>query len=179
MRVEGKEFSSLSDSELDDIIRQILSVTPGAGLRMVQGAVRQRRLVVQRDRILQSLRRVDPVGIKPAKQNLSVSYFLMSLAVLENPRKNLRRLEANEGGIFVLSSFKFRVHPRSWASSGSLVYNFLFRCPCKECISGSFRIKVCQFDFDYCRSERQFLISETTCLMMISFEGDVKREFEV
>ena len=54
MRVEGKEFSSLSDSELDDIIRQILSVTPGAGLRMVQGTVRQRRLVVQRDRILQS-----------------------------------------------------------------------------------------------------------------------------
>ena len=33
MRVEGKEFSSLSDSELDDIIRQILSVTPGAGVR--------------------------------------------------------------------------------------------------------------------------------------------------
>ena len=29
--------------------------------RMVQGAVRQRRLVVQRDRILESLRRVDPV----------------------------------------------------------------------------------------------------------------------
>ena len=55
MRVEGKEFSILSDSELDDIIRQILSV------RMVQGTVRQRRLVVQRDRILGSLRRVDPV----------------------------------------------------------------------------------------------------------------------
>ena len=27
VRVEGKEFSSLSDSELDDIIRQTLSVT--------------------------------------------------------------------------------------------------------------------------------------------------------
>ena len=61
MRVERKEFSSLSDSKLDDIIRQILRVTPSAGLRMVQGAVRQRRLVVQRDRILESLRRVDPV----------------------------------------------------------------------------------------------------------------------
>ena len=61
MRFEGEEFSSLSDSELDNIIRQILSVTPGAGLRMVQGAVRQRRPVVQRDRILQSLRRVDPL----------------------------------------------------------------------------------------------------------------------
>ena len=43
MRFEGKEFSSLSDSELDNVIRRILSVTPGAGLRMVQGAVRQRR----------------------------------------------------------------------------------------------------------------------------------------
>ena len=42
-----------------------------------------------------------------------------------------------------------------------------------------FELKFCQFDFDYCRFERQFLISETTCLMMISFEGDVKREFEV
>ena len=72
----------------------------------------------------------------------SVSYFLMSLAVLENPRKNLRRLEANERRSSFFSSFKFRVHPRSWASSGSLVYNFLFRCPCKECISGSFRIEV-------------------------------------
>ena len=61
VRVEGKEFSSLSDSEQDDVIGKILSVTPGAGLRMVQGAVRQRRLVVQRDRIHESLRRVDPV----------------------------------------------------------------------------------------------------------------------
>ena len=26
--------------------------------------------------------------------------------------------------------------------SGSPVYNFRFRCPCKECISGSFRIEV-------------------------------------
>ena len=34
------------------------------------------------------------------------------------------------------------VHPRSWASSGSPVYNFRLRCPCKECISGSFRIEV-------------------------------------
>ena len=61
MAVEGKEFSSLSDNELDDIIRQVLSTTPGAGLRMVQGAIKQRGLIVQRDRILYSLRRVDPV----------------------------------------------------------------------------------------------------------------------
>ena len=59
--VEGRVFSNLSDNELDDYVRQILTVTPGAGLRMVQGALKQRSLEVQRDRVLQSLRRVDPV----------------------------------------------------------------------------------------------------------------------
>ena len=33
------------------------------------------------------------------------------------------------------------VHPRSWVSRGSPMYNFLFRC-CKEYISGSFWIEV-------------------------------------
>lgn len=61
MSVEGRVFSNLSDNELDDYVRQILTVTPGAGLRMVQGALKQRSLEVQRDRVLQSLRRVDPV----------------------------------------------------------------------------------------------------------------------
>ena len=110
----------------------------------------------------------------------SVSYFLMSLAVLENPRKNLRRLEANErrsSFFFLRSSSEFtRVPGRpavvscATSCSGVLVRN-VFPVP--------FELKFCQFDFDYCRFERQFLISETTCLMMISFEGDVKREFEV
>ena len=61
MSVEGRVFSNLSDNDLDDYVRQILTVTPGAGLRMVQGALKQRSLEVQRDRVLQSLRRVDPV----------------------------------------------------------------------------------------------------------------------
>ena len=30
--------------------------------------------------------------------------------------------------------------PYARASSGSSLYNFRFRCPCEECISGSFRI---------------------------------------
>ena len=36
-----------------------------------------------------------------------------------------------------------------------------------------FKLKFCQFDFDYCLFERQVLISGTTCFMMISFEVDV------
>ena len=54
-------FSNLSHNELDDYVRQILTVTPGAGLRMVQGALKRRSLEVLRDRVFQSLRRVGPV----------------------------------------------------------------------------------------------------------------------
>ena len=61
MSVEGRVFSNLSDNESDDYVRQILTVTLGAGLRMVQGALKQCSLEVQRDRVLQSLCRVDPV----------------------------------------------------------------------------------------------------------------------
>ena len=48
MRVEGREFSLLSDAELDDIVRNIRAVTPEAGLLMVQGSLRQQGLMVQR-----------------------------------------------------------------------------------------------------------------------------------
>ena len=54
-------FSNLSHNELDDYVRKILTVTPGAGLRMVQGALKRRSLQVLRDRVFQSLRRVGPV----------------------------------------------------------------------------------------------------------------------
>ena len=43
MRVEGKNCSSLSDAELDDIVRNIRAVTPEAGLLMVQGSLRKQR----------------------------------------------------------------------------------------------------------------------------------------
>lgn len=61
MPVEGREFSQLTDTQLDDLIRKVLQVTPAVGLRMVQGYLRQRGLTVQRTCVLHSLRRVDPV----------------------------------------------------------------------------------------------------------------------
>ena len=61
MPVEGREFSQLTDTQLDDLIRQVLQVTPASGLRMVQGYLRQGGLIVQRTCILHSLRRVNPV----------------------------------------------------------------------------------------------------------------------
>ena len=75
MLVEGRQFSELTDTQLDDLTRQALQVTPAAGLRMVQGYLRQRGLVVQRIRVLHALRRVDPIT-----------------AALRNARRIIRRV---------------------------------------------------------------------------------------
>ena len=71
MRVDGREFSLLSDAELDDIVRNIRAVTPKAGLLMVQGSLRQQGLMVQRVCVMHLLRRVDPVTseVKKCKKN--------------------------------------------------------------------------------------------------------------
>ena len=56
-------FANMDNDSLDQIVREILEVTPRIGFRLVQGALRQRGLRVQRRRILDSLRRVDPVMV--------------------------------------------------------------------------------------------------------------------
>ena len=56
-------YSSICDNDLDQIVRGILHTTPRIGYRLVQGALRQRGMNVQRHRVLDSLRRVDPVMV--------------------------------------------------------------------------------------------------------------------
>lgn len=80
MRVEGREFSDVTDDQLDTIIRDVLEITPSAGLRLVQGSLIQRGIVIQRIRILQSLRRVDPVSstLRNARQIIRRKYNVTS-----------------------------------------------------------------------------------------------------
>jgi hypothetical protein len=54
-------FSPLTDNELDILVRGILSITPQSGVGLVQGALRSRGLRIQRRRVLESLRRLDPI----------------------------------------------------------------------------------------------------------------------
>jgi len=51
---------SLND-DLDEYVREILEVTPSAGQRLVEGGLKQRGLRIQRYRVHESIRRVDPV----------------------------------------------------------------------------------------------------------------------
>ena len=54
-------FSSLSDGGLDNIVISILLVTPQSGVGLVQGALRLKGLRIQRCRVIEALRRLDPV----------------------------------------------------------------------------------------------------------------------
>ena len=57
----GEDFSDISNDDLNEYVREILEVTPSAGRRLVEGGLRQRGLRIQRYRIQESIRRVDPV----------------------------------------------------------------------------------------------------------------------
>ena len=80
MRVEGREYSEVTDDQVDNIVGEVLRRTPSAGLRLVQGSLNQQGLVVQRARILGSLRRVDPVtsSLRNARQIIRRRYNVTS-----------------------------------------------------------------------------------------------------
>ena len=58
-----QNFSNINDDALNQIVHDILHVTPRIGYRLVQGALRRRGLHIQRRRVLEALRRVDPVMV--------------------------------------------------------------------------------------------------------------------
>ena len=55
-------YSTITDTALDEQVRNIQCHHEDAGYRMVGGILRSTGYVVQRDRVRQSLRRVDPIG---------------------------------------------------------------------------------------------------------------------
>ena len=59
---ESPQWTALSDEELDSIVREISKTTPNLGERRLMGAIRSRNIHIQRRRVRDSLRRVDPVG---------------------------------------------------------------------------------------------------------------------
>ena len=57
----GENFHHISKDELDTLVARVLHNTPQAGLNLVFGATRARGLRLQRERIRDSLMRVDPI----------------------------------------------------------------------------------------------------------------------
>jgi len=59
--IDGR-FSDLSNTELDELLKSILAVTPRAGEGYIRGSLRGSGLQIQRWRIRERLRAIDPVG---------------------------------------------------------------------------------------------------------------------
>ena len=62
MNQETSQWSEISEEELEDIGREIRILTPNIGERRLLGALRCRDIRVQRRRVRNCLRRIDPIG---------------------------------------------------------------------------------------------------------------------
>lgn len=66
-----KQYSNLSNEDLDILLRTFKDKKPGAGLQYVVGYLRKNGLRVQRHRVLSSLRRIDGIG-RALRQNRGI-----------------------------------------------------------------------------------------------------------
>ena len=57
-----KKYSSISDSDLDSNVREIQHNSPNVGISLLQGYLQSRGVIVQRQRIRQSVLRVNPIA---------------------------------------------------------------------------------------------------------------------
>ncbi|XP_041823364.1 uncharacterized protein LOC121629368 isoform X2 [Melanotaenia boesemani] len=60
---KSDRYSSVGDAELDAIVLDIQHCHPNAGWRMMLGHLRSRRIHIQRSRLVESMRRVNPEGV--------------------------------------------------------------------------------------------------------------------
>ena len=63
-------FSEMEDSELDKMVGDIVTLFPKCGEKTVNGRLRSYGIRVQRERIRESLRRIDPSGVRSRCRNV-------------------------------------------------------------------------------------------------------------
>lgn len=59
---DEQQWSSISEAELREMMREIMNITPGLGQTRMLGALKSRGIKVQRSRVRILLRELDPVG---------------------------------------------------------------------------------------------------------------------
>ncbi len=65
-----RNYSSISDSELDEMVARIISLFPRSGEKTVSGKLKSQGHLLQRERVRESLRRIDPDGVRERCQNV-------------------------------------------------------------------------------------------------------------
>ena len=59
-----RNYTAITDHELDERVQELCSVFPRCGEKLVHGRLRAQGVYVQRQRVRESLRRVDPSGVQ-------------------------------------------------------------------------------------------------------------------
>ena len=59
---EEQSWSTINDDELQNVMQEIMSITPGIGQTRMLGALKSRGIKVQRSRVRVLMRELDPVG---------------------------------------------------------------------------------------------------------------------
>ena len=62
--IRVRDYSSLSDIQLDELVGHVVSLHPQSGEKTVSGRLRSQGYKIQRQRVRESLRRVDPTGVE-------------------------------------------------------------------------------------------------------------------
>ena len=94
-------FSVITDDNLGAKIREILRLTPYSGERYVRGSLRGRNITVQRERVRESLRRVDPIG-----KNMRTRYAICRMVYNVPGPNHLWHIDSNHNMI----SWRFIIH---------------------------------------------------------------------
>ena len=62
--IEPYRFSDISEAHLDEIVTEMIQLQPSYGIRTVQSRLRARGFNLQRERVRESIHRVDPLGVE-------------------------------------------------------------------------------------------------------------------
>ena len=61
-QLSTRNYMDISDADLDEIVSELSAAFPRCGEKLSDGKLRSQGILVQRERVRESLRRVDPVG---------------------------------------------------------------------------------------------------------------------
>ena len=63
LHIQLSDYTAISDDDLDELVKRITLLHPRCGEKMVLGLIRSQGYKIQKERVRQSLHRVDPIGV--------------------------------------------------------------------------------------------------------------------
>ena len=62
--IEFNQFSEITNQDLDDLVKEIITRLPACSIRSIQTLLKVNGVILQRERVRESIHRVDPLGLE-------------------------------------------------------------------------------------------------------------------